>query len=151
MNESDKNMKRLRKSVHQLYSGMKLNSAGDDASAYAISEKMRVMIRSLGQDDQNVKNGKDLLSVADGGIQGIVDQLRELKALAIKAANGTNADADRATIQKEFSSRIDQIDTTASTTNYNGIYLLDGTWHAPKEYLEAYYPSGTGESTGGGV
>ena len=103
---------------------MKLNSAGDDASGYAISEKMRVRLRGLNQDEQNVKNGKSLLHVAEGGIQNIVDELRSLKELALNSANDHNTDLDQPTIQKEFDSRKANINAIASETNYNGKILL---------------------------
>ena len=82
---------------------MKLNSAGDDASAYSISEKMSVQIRSLSQDIENVQKGKSMLDVGASGIDNIIDELRNLKELAINAANDHNTDKDRAAIQKEYS------------------------------------------------
>ena len=109
LNELNKNTQSLGKSLKQASSGVKINSAGDGASEYAISERMRVQIRGLGQDIQNVQNGKSLIRTAEGGIQGVVDELRHLKALALDSANDTNTDVDRATMQKVFSSRMDEI------------------------------------------
>ena len=79
------------------------------AATYSISEKMRVMVRSLGQDIDNAKKGIDLVNIAESGIDHIVDQLRTLKAMAIDSANDHNTDADRATLQKEFDKRIEEI------------------------------------------
>lgn len=73
---------------------------------------------------ENVKTGKDLLHTAEGGVQSIVNELRNLKAMALDSANDTNTDIDRATIQKEFSSRMEEINDIAATTNYNGKILL---------------------------
>ena len=128
LGEQKKNESKLAKDLKKAASGMKLNSAGDAASEYSISEKMRVQIRGLDQDIENVKNGKSLLAVADGGIQNILDELRSLKELAINSANDHNSDQDRATIQKEFDQRKTQIEDIAEDTNYNGIPLLNGMW-----------------------
>ena len=128
LGQLNKNISKVGKELKKASSGMKLNSAGDDASGYAISEKMRVRLRGLNQDEQNVKNGKSLLHVAEGGIQNIVDELRSLKELALNSANDHNTDLDRATIQKEFDSRKANINDIASETNYNGKILLDGRY-----------------------
>ncbi len=128
LGQLNKNISKVGKDLKKISSGMKLNSAGDDASSYAISERMRVRIRGLNQDEQNVKNGKALLHVAEGGIQNIIDELRSLKELALNSANDHNTDLDRATIQKEFDSRKANIDAIASETNYNGKILLDGRY-----------------------
>lgn len=131
------------KTLRHVASGVRLNSAGDDASAYAISERMRVQLRSLDQDEQNVKNGRDLLAVADGGIQNIISQLRTMKELALNAANDHNTDADRATLQKEFEARREGIDEIAAETNYNGKLLLDGNYGRKKvESAVSIEPSG---------
>ena len=125
-NTLKKNDKKMANNLEKVSSGMKINSAKDDASGYAISERMRVQIRALNQDDQNVKNGKSLLFVAHGGIQEIVNNLRTIKEMALNAANDTNTDEDRAIIQKELEQRKLQIDDIASTTEFNGKYLLNG-------------------------
>ena len=112
--EWKKNDKSLAKDLKKAASGMKLNSAEDDASGYSISEKMRTQLRSLNQDIMNSQTGASLMHVAEGGIQNIVDELRSLKELAINAANDHNTDADRATLQKEFAQRSADIEDIAS-------------------------------------
>jgi DNA-binding response OmpR family regulator len=89
LNVLNANSAALAKDLQQVATGMKVNSAADDNSGYAISERMRVRIRALEQADQNTQNGANMLKVAEGGIQGIVDELREMKQLAINAANKT--------------------------------------------------------------
>ena len=143
LGELQKNNRSLGKTLKKVATGMRLNSAGDGASAYAISERMRVQLRTLSQDEQNVKNGRDLLAVADGGIQNIIAQLRTMKELAINAANDTNTDADRATIQKEFDARRDGIEEIAVETNYNGKRLLDGSWWRYRKETSASTSKGT--------
>ena len=126
LNTLNKNQSELSKSLQKVSSGMKINSAGDDASGMAISERMRVQVRALDQDDNNTKNGSALLRTAEGAVQSTIEILKTLKDKAINAANDTNTDEDRALIQKEVDRLIDQIDDNALTT-YNGKYLVDGS------------------------
>ena len=126
LNILNKNQSALAKSLQKVSSGMKINDAGDDASGYAISERMRVQIRSLDQDNQNTQNGNSMMKVAEGAVSSTVDILKTLKEKAINAANDTNTDEDRRTIQKEINQMVDQIDDNALAT-YNGKYLVDGT------------------------
>ena len=128
-NKLNKNNNRLNKVFQRLANGQRINSTGDSASEYGISEKMRNQIRALVQDVQNVQNGATMLKIAHGGIQEIVNDLRTMKDLAINAANDSNTDADRAIIQKEFEQRRAAIDDIASWTNYNTKPLLDGTYY----------------------
>ena len=128
LNVLNKNSSALKKSLEKVSSGQKINSAQDDASGYAISERMREQIRSLEQDSQNVQNGSTLFKIVLGGVDNIVEELRNLKELAINSANDTNTDSDRATIQKEFQQKIANINDIATTTNYNGKILLDGRY-----------------------
>ena len=102
LGELNKNVSKLGKQLSKVASGKKIVSAGDSTADYSISERMQAQIRSLRQDIDNTKTGRSMLKVAEGGIQGIVDELRDMKQLTINAANDSNTDADRATIQKEF-------------------------------------------------
>ena len=126
LNTLNKNSSALSKSLEKVSSGMKINSAADDASGYAISERMRVQIRSLDQANANTQAGNSMLKVAEGAVSSTVDILKTLKEKVINAANDTNTDDDRATIQKELNQSIDQIDDNANVT-YNGKYLVDGS------------------------
>ena len=125
LNVLDKNSDALAKSLAKVSSGMKINGAADDASGFAISERMRVQMRSLDQDVQNAQNAGSLLKVAEGAVSSTVEILKTLKEKAINAANDTNTDMDRQTIQKEVEQSIDQINDNALVT-YNGKYMLDG-------------------------
>ena len=126
LNTLNKNSSALSKSLQKVSSGMKINSAADDASGYAISERMRVQIRGLDQANQNTQNGTSMMKVAEGAVSSTVDILKTLKEKVINAANDTNTDSDRATIQKELDQSIDQINDNANVT-YNGKYLVDGS------------------------
>ena len=128
LGELNKNTNTLAKELKKISGGEKITGAKDDASGYSISEKMRVLVRALNQDIDNSKKGANLVKIAEGGIQSIVDELREMKAMAIDSANDHNSEVDRAILQKVFASRIKDIDDIASTTEYNGIPLLDGRW-----------------------
>ncbi len=126
LNTLNKNTNALKKSLEKVSSGMKINSAADDASGYAISERMRVQIRSLDQANQNAQNGGSMMKVAEGAVSSTVEILKTLKEKAVNAANDTNTDSDRATIQKELDQSIDQINDNANVT-FNGKYLVDGS------------------------
>ena len=126
LNTLNKNTSALSKSLQKVSSGMKINSAADDASGYAISERMRVQIRSLDQANSNAQNGGSMMKVAEGAVSSTVEILKTLKEKAVNAANDTNTDADRATIQKEMDQSIDQINDNANVT-FNGQYLVDGS------------------------
>ena len=126
LNTLNKNSSALASSLKKVSSGMKINSAADDASGYAISERMRVQIRGLDQANNNTQNGTSMMKVAEGAVSSTVDILKTLKEKVINAANDTNTDSDRATIQKELDQSIDQINDNANVT-YNGKYLVDGS------------------------
>ena len=126
LNTLNKNTNALSKSLQKVSSGMKINSAADDASGYAISERMRVQIRSLDQANSNAQNSGSMMKVAEGAVSSTVEILKTLKEKAVNAANDTNTDADRATIQKEMDQSIDQINDNANVT-FNGQYLVDGS------------------------
>ncbi|MCR5109718.1 MAG: flagellin [Ruminococcus sp.] len=126
VNTLNKNNKTKAKSMEKLSSGMRINSAADDASGLSISERMRTQIRSLEQDNANTQNGNSMMKVAEGAVASTVDILKTLKEKLINAANDTNTDADRATIQREFDQMVDQIDDNANV-EFNGKKLLDGS------------------------
>ncbi len=151
LNTLNRNHTALAKSLQTVSSGMRVNSAKDDASGYAISERMRVQIRSLNQDNQNTQNGHSMMKVAEGAVQSTVDILKTLKEKVINAANDTNTDSDRAQIQKELNQSVDQINDNANVT-YNGKYLVDGSKNAKGV---ATYTALTNESlstsTNGGI
>ena len=126
LNTLNKNSSALSKSLQKVSSGMKINSAADDASGYAISERMRVQIRGLDQANANTQNGSSMMKVAEGAVSSTVEILKTLKEKVINAANDSNTDSDRATIQKELDQSIDQINDNANIT-FNGKYLVDGS------------------------
>ena len=126
LNTLNQNSSALNKSLTKVASGMKINGAQDDAAGYAISERMRVRIRSLDQANQNSQNDSALMKTAEGAVANTIEILKALKEKAINAANDSNTDEDRQTIQKEVDQFIDQIDDNA-LVQFNGKYLVDGS------------------------
>ncbi len=126
LGELHKNTKKKDKASAQLALGEKIRNAGDDASGLAISEKMRVRIRALGQDEANVKNGASMLRTAEGAIQSQINLLRTIKERVINAHNDHNTDIDRAIIQKEISQYYEEINDIAAETTFNSKLLLLG-------------------------
>ena len=126
LNTLNTNSTALSKSLAKVSSGMKINGAADDASGYAISERMRVQIRGLDQANANTQNGSSMMKTAEGAVSSTVDILKTLKEKVISAANDDKTDADRQAIQKELDQSIDQINDNANIT-YNGKYLVDGS------------------------
>ncbi|MBE8953228.1 MAG: flagellin [Quinella sp. 1Q7] len=134
--------------VHEkLASGLKIVNAKDNSSGYAISERMRNMIRAFSQGYENIQNDSALIRTAERGISQIVDNLRTMKELAINAANDSNTDEDRRVMQKEFAQRMETINDIVDITEYNGKKLLDGTWtNAGLEILKEIAQGGTIEN-----
>jgi flagellin len=126
LNIMNTNSTALNKSLKKVSSGMKINSAADDASGYQISERMRVQIKSLDQANQNTQNGSALLKTAEGAVSSTVEILKTLKEKTLNAANGTNTDSDLSAIQSEMNQSIDQINDNANVT-FNGKYVVDGS------------------------
>lgn len=112
------------KSSRRLASGLKINSAADDSSGLAISEKMRSMIIGLNRATQNVQDAISLIQTADGGLSNVVEQLQRIRELCIEAANGTLTDYDRSLIQKEIDEIKGGIDSTANNTEFNAQKVL---------------------------
>ena len=126
LNVLGRNANELTKSLRKVSSGMRINSTGDDASGYAIGERMAVQMRSLDQDNRNTQNGNSMLKVAEGAVAQTVEIITTLKEKVLNAANDTNTDSDRQQIQKELDQMVDQIDDNANVT-YNGMYMIDGS------------------------
>ena len=122
----DQNQTALQKDLNKVATGMRINTAADDASPWSISERMRMRIRALDQDYQNIQNDSALMKTAEGAVSNTIEILKALKEKAINAANDSNTDEDRRTIQKEMDQFIDQIDDNA-LVQFNGKYLIDGS------------------------
>ncbi|MCO1601322.1 flagellin N-terminal helical domain-containing protein [Desulfosporosinus nitroreducens] len=113
------------KSLRRLSSGLRINQAADDAAGLAISEKMRGQIRGLGQVARNAQDAISLIQTAEGGAVSIHAMLQRGRELAVQAANGTLTDQDREQLQDEMGQILTNIDTTANSTEFNTIKLLN--------------------------
>jgi len=133
LNEWNKNTNKLAKSIQKASSGLKINTAGDGASEYAISERMQAQLRGLEQAKANTQSGSSLLRIAEGGVQNIIDAIQTMKELALRSANGIYTDQERAIMQKEWEAHTNTIEEIAAATNFNGQRLLDGTYG---QYIE---------------
>jgi len=118
------------KAMQKLSSGLRINSAADDAAGLAISEKMRSQIRGLDQATNNAQDGISLLQTAEGALNETHDILQRMRELAVQGANDTNTTEDRNQIQTELNQLMSEIDRIAKTTQFNTQNLLGGTFSA---------------------
>lgn len=117
----------LRNVYSQLSSGKRINSAADDAAGLAIAKKMEKEETGFRVGAQNVKDGIGALNIADGAMEGIMDNLQRMRELALKSMNGTNSDSDRQTYQHEIDQLKEGIQSIAKNTSFNEQKLLDGS------------------------
>ncbi len=116
------------KSTEKLSSGYKINRAADDAAGLAISEKMRRQVRGLTQASANAQDGISAVQTAEGALTEVHDMLQRINELSVKGENGTMTTTDRAYIQREVAQLMSEIDRVQSTTTFNEMNLLDGTF-----------------------
>ena len=127
-NKLTANQSKVEGSIKKLSSGLRINSAADDAAGLAISEKMRAQIRGLGQAQDNAQDGISLLQTAEGALQQSTDILQRMRELVIKAQNtGVLTESDKTSISSELSTLRNEIDRIATSTTFNGKKLLNGT------------------------
>ena len=120
----------LSKSTEKLSSGYKINRAADDAAGLTISEKMRSQIRGLNKASSNAEDGISLIQVAEGALNETHSILQRMNELATQAANDTNTTSDRTAIQQEMTQLTSELDRIYSTTQFNTMNLLDGSFKA---------------------
>ena len=121
------NNRDLSKSIQQLSSGSRINSAGDDAAGLAIVSTMTAQIRGLNQAVRNANDGISMLQTAEGSMSQQSNILQRMRELAMQASTGTYSSTQRGYLQTEFSALTTQISNIASQTTWNGINILDGT------------------------
>ncbi|MBE5812182.1 MAG: flagellin [Clostridiales bacterium] len=126
-NQLAKNNGASSKALEKLSSGLRINSAGDDAAGLAISEKMRSQIRGLDKAQANAQDGISLIQTAEGALQEVSDILQRMRELSVQAANGTLQQSEKDSISCELEQLIDEVDRIAETSTFNGTYLLKGT------------------------
>lgn len=118
----------LHTSLQRLSSGLRINSAKDDAAGLAISERMTSQIRGLNQAQRNANDGVSLAQTGEGALSSAGDILQRIRELAVQAANASNNAGDRQAIQAEIGQQVQELDRIATTTQFNGKTLFDGTF-----------------------
>jgi len=118
----------LSTSIQRLSSGLRINSAKDDAAGLAISERFTSQVRGLNQAVRNANDGISLAQTAEGALKASGDILQRVRELAVQSANATNSASDRQALQAEVGQLVSELDRIAQTTEFNGSKLLDGTF-----------------------
>ena len=118
----------LATSMQRLSSGLRINSAKDDAAGLAISDRMSTQIRGLNVATRNANDGISLAQTAEGAMASVTNNLQRMRELAVQSANATNSATDRAALQQEVKQLSEEIDRVATQTDFNGTKLLDGSF-----------------------
>lgn len=118
----------LSTTMERLSSGLRINSAKDDAAGLSISDRMTAQINGLNQARRNANDGISVSQTAEGALQTSTDILQRIRTLSVQSANDTNSTADRTALQAEVSQLLSEFDRVANTTQFNGLNLLDGSF-----------------------
>jgi flagellin len=118
----------LASSLQRLSSGLRINSAKDDAAGLAISERFTSQIRGLSQAARNANDGISLAQTAEGALSQVGDALQRMRELSVQSANATNSSSDRAALQQEVGQLASEIARIGNTTSFNGLKILDGSY-----------------------
>lgn len=118
----------LATALQRLSSGLRINSAKDDAAGLAISERMSAQINGMNQAARNANDGISLMQTAEGAVQSAADILQRIRTLAVQSANASNSASDRQALQREVGQLTAELDRMARTTEFNGKKLLDGSF-----------------------
>ena len=118
----------LATSLQRLSSGLRINSAKDDAAGLAISDRMTSQIRGLNQAARNANDGVSLAQTAEGGLAEVANNLQRIRELAVQSANSTNSSSDRASLNAEVTQLLAEIQRVSTTSQFNGQNILDGTF-----------------------
>jgi len=125
-----KNNRELETAVERLSTGLRINSAADDAAGMAITQRLESQILGLNQAIRNATDGQALLDTAEGAQNEVVNLLQRLRQLAVQSTNDTNSAVDRLYIEKEADQILNEINRISDQTRWNGMKLLDGTYDA---------------------
>ena len=120
----------LSTAIARLSSGLRINSAKDDAAGLAIADRFTSQIRGINQAARNANDGISLAQTAEGSLASVTDNLQRIRELAVQSVNATNSSSDRASLQLEVSQLQSEIDRVATQTSFNGTNLLDGSFTA---------------------
>ena len=118
----------LNQSLERLSTGLRINSAKDDAAGLAISERFTTQIRGLNQAVRNASDGISLAQTTESALAELTNNLQRIRELAVQSVNATNSASDRAALDAEVQERIAEVDRIAKQTNFNGVKVLDGSF-----------------------
>ena len=118
----------LNQSLERLSTGLRINSAKDDAAGLAISERFTTQIRGINQAVRNANDGISLAQTAEGALGELTNNLQRIRELAVQSANATNSSSDRTALDQEVQQRLAEIDRIALQTSFNGKKVLDGSF-----------------------
>jgi flagellin len=123
----NKSQNMLSTSLQRLSSGLRINSAKDDAAGLAISNRMTSQIRGINQAARNASDAISLAQTGEGGLQEVTNNLQRMRELAVQSRNATNTETDRKSLDAEFQQLLSEVDRIAQTTSFNGRNVLDGS------------------------
>ena len=123
-NNLNKSQSSLSSAIERLSSGLRINSAKDDAAGQAIANRFTANIKGLTQASRNANDGISVAQTTEGALSEINNNLQRVRELAVQASNGTNSTSDLASLQDEVTARLAEIDRVAGKTDFNGIKLL---------------------------
>jgi flagellin len=127
----------LATALQQLSTGLRINTAADDPAGYAIVQGLTSQINGLNQASQNANDGVSLTQTASGALQEITNDLQTMRDLAVESLNATNSSQDRADLNQQFAQLQADIQNVATTTNFNGVNLLDGSFQSQEFQIGA--------------
>ncbi|TGJ98585.1 flagellin [Leptospira semungkisensis] len=134
------------KTMKALSSGMRINSAGDDASGLAVSEKLRTQINGLRQAERNTEDGMSFIQTAEGFLQQTSDIIQRIRVLAIQTSNGIYSPEDRQLVQVEVSALVDEVDRIASQAEFNRFKLFEGDFARGSKRASMWFHMGPNQN-----
>lgn len=126
-NNLNKSQSSLGTAIQRLSSGLRINSAKDDAAGLAISNRFTSSIRGMSQAARNANDGISLAQTTEGALEEVTENMQRIRELTTQAKNGTNSASDLDSIKKEIGTRLEEIGRVAETTNFNGVNVFDGS------------------------
>jgi flagellin len=135
----------VKSSMEKLASGERINTAGDDASGLAVSEKMRTQVQGLRQAERNTEDGMSFIQTAEGFLNQTATMIQRIRVLAVQAANGIYSNSDRQLIQIEVSALVDEVDRIASSAEFNRFKMLKGDFARDSQVGSMWFQMGANQ------
>lgn len=126
-NNLNKSQTQLGTAIQRLSSGLRINSAKDDAAGLAITNRFTASVRGMTQAARNANDGISLAQTSEGALEEVTENMQRIRELTVQAKNGTNSEDDRKSISKEIKTRLEEIERVAKNTHFNGVEVFNGT------------------------